>query len=361
MSLLLSDKVWVMISEVAKRGIYPTHGSKIGIFRLPADIVGQKEINNLMNELKSSGFILDTYADRIFVTYKWSEKGFDIYTNTEQTANLEMTVEIVTGEVIDLIYQIKPLEQFGDYYWVKNYRQKADHYAKIIIDTIIRSTKISQKLQNHYQKIQKLSKEDAIKKLEEITPLANGIKKLKETDKQVQKPQIPGTPSSTSNIIQQKENLVSTPNTTDEKVPFITQTNPEIAVAAPSVSESSGDTTISLTGSGTDYSAVDGPIDTGFKAKRKPVGKFKGIEVWGPYDPPGQLGIWGTDVCVDFDICISDGACIDACPVNVYEWLDTPGHPASERKPFMAREKDCIFCLACENVCPPQAIKIFKK
>ncbi|MGD1835489.1 MAG: 4Fe-4S binding protein [Nitrososphaeraceae archaeon] len=27
----------------------------------------------------------------------------------------------------------------------------------------------------------------------------------------------------------------------------------------------------------------------------------------------------------------------------------------------MAREKDCIFCLACENVCPPNAIKIFEK
>ncbi|HEX7258291.1 MAG TPA: 4Fe-4S binding protein [Nitrososphaeraceae archaeon] len=27
----------------------------------------------------------------------------------------------------------------------------------------------------------------------------------------------------------------------------------------------------------------------------------------------------------------------------------------------MAREKDCIFCLACENVCPPQAIKIYQK
>ncbi|MDQ6722957.1 MAG: 4Fe-4S binding protein [Thermoproteota archaeon] len=27
----------------------------------------------------------------------------------------------------------------------------------------------------------------------------------------------------------------------------------------------------------------------------------------------------------------------------------------------MIREKDCIFCLACENVCPPQAIKIFVK
>ncbi|HUG96951.1 MAG TPA: 4Fe-4S binding protein [Nitrososphaera sp.] len=27
----------------------------------------------------------------------------------------------------------------------------------------------------------------------------------------------------------------------------------------------------------------------------------------------------------------------------------------------MIREKDCIFCMACENVCPPQAVKIFKK
>jgi NAD-dependent dihydropyrimidine dehydrogenase PreA subunit len=131
---------------------------------------------------------------------------------------------------------------------------------------------------------------------------------------------------------------------------------------APSTSRQvTGETTISLTGSGTDHSKVDGPIDTSFKSKRQNVGKFKGISVWGPVDPPGQLGIWGDSVAVDFDICIGDGACIEACPVNVYEWLETPGHPGSEKKPFMAREKDCIFCLACENVCPPQAIKIFQK
>jgi len=122
-----------------------------------------------------------------------------------------------------------------------------------------------------------------------------------------------------------------------------------------------GETTISLTGSGTDHSKVDGPIDISFKSKRQKAGKFKGISVWGPVDPPGQLGIWGDSVAVDFDICIGDGACIEACPVNVYEWLETPGHPGSEKKPFMAREKDCIFCLACENVCPPQAIKIYQK
>jgi NAD-dependent dihydropyrimidine dehydrogenase PreA subunit len=124
---------------------------------------------------------------------------------------------------------------------------------------------------------------------------------------------------------------------------------------------SSANTTISLTGNGTNYSKVDGPIDPGFKSKRQQAGTFQGIKVWGPLDAPGQLGIWGTEVCVDFDICIADGACIEACPVNVYEWLDTPGHPASEKKPFMIREKDCIFCMACENVCPPQAVKIFQK
>ena len=134
---------------------------------------------------------------------------------------------------------------------------------------------------------------------------------------------------------------------------------PAAAAAAPPAA--GGTTTISLSGTGTSYSKVDGPIDVGFKSKRQQVGKFQDIAVWGPLDAPGQLGIWGTNVCVDFDICVADGACIEACPVNVYEWLETPGHPASEKKAFMVREKDCIFCLACENVCPPQAIKIFQK
>lgn len=133
------------------------------------------------------------------------------------------------------------------------------------------------------------------------------------------------------------------------------------AAAAAPAAGGGGNTTISLTGSGTNYSKVDGPIDPSFKSKRQVTGTFQGIKVWGPVDPPGQLGIWGTEVTVDFDICVADGACIEACPVNVYEWLNTPGHPASEKKPFMIREKDCIFCMACENVCPPQCVKIFQK
>ena len=132
-------------------------------------------------------------------------------------------------------------------------------------------------------------------------------------------------------------------------------------VAATTAASGGGPTTISLTGTGTSYGKVEGPIDPKFKEKRQAVGSYQGIKVWGPIDPPGQLGIWGENVCIDFDICVADGACIEACPVNVYEWLETPGHPASDKKAFMIREKDCIFCMACENVCPPQAVKIFNK
>jgi NAD-dependent dihydropyrimidine dehydrogenase PreA subunit len=142
----------------------------------------------------------------------------------------------------------------------------------------------------------------------------------------------------------------------------VTSSTPASApAAATSGGGGAGPTTISLTGTGTSYSKAEGPIDAKFKEKREMVGTYQGIKVWGPIDPPGQLGIWGQDVCIDFDICVADGACIEACPVNVYEWLETPGHPASDKKAFMIREKDCIFCIACENVCPPQAVKIFKK
>ena len=161
------------------------------------------------------------------------------------------------------------------------------------------------------------------------------------------------------------------PKTAPQAPPPSVATQPAIGSSATAIQEQSpqstvvpaigGDTTISLTGSGTSYSKMDGPIDPAFKSSRQVVGTYQGIKVWGPVDAPGQLGIWGTEVTVDFDICVADGACIEACPVNVYEWLETPGHPASEKKPFMIREKDCIFCMACENVCPPLCVKIFQK
>jgi len=330
MSTLLRDRVWTMLSEVAKRGVYPTHGNKIGLFRIPIELTDKAEISSVMSDLRSGGFKVDSHADRIYVTKTWTETGIEHVSGEETSANVDVTVEIVTGEVVDLIYQIRQLEYFGDNYWIKDYRQKADQNAKIIIDTIIRNTRIGDKLIVYYQKAEKLSAEGAIKKLTELAPLAKNPKPRSATAP------APSAPATTKPA----------------------QAQP--AMVAQAVSSGSN-TTISLTGTGTSYSKVDGPIDQKFKEKRQVVGTYNGIKVWGPLDPPGQLGIWGENVCVDLDICIADGACIEACPVNVYEWLETPGHPASEKKTFMAREKDCIFCLACENVCPPQAVKIFKK
>ena len=92
------------------------------------------------------------------------------------------------------------------------------------------------------------------------------------------------------------------------------------------------------------------------------------------------LGISGTMVAVDWDSCIADGACIEACPVQVFQWYRTEKDiPAKdvvgqtfegtgsdvkdERKDLTdkadpIREHDCIWCMACVSVCPPQAIKV---
>lgn len=92
------------------------------------------------------------------------------------------------------------------------------------------------------------------------------------------------------------------------------------------------------------------------------------------------LGISGTMVAVDWDSCIADGACIEACPVQVFQWYRTEKDiPAKdvvgqtfagtgsdvkdERKDLTdkadpIREHDCIWCMACVSVCPPAAIKV---
>ena len=35
------------------------------------------------------------------------------------------------------------------------------------------------------------------------------------------------------------------------------------------------------------------------------------------------FGVHGTMVAVDWDSCIADGSCIEACPVNVFQWYRT--------------------------------------
>ena len=99
-------------------------------------------------------------------------------------------------------------------------------------------------------------------------------------------------------------------------------------------------------------------IDPNFETNREREGDEDGVAVWGPVEPPEKQGIRGTHVAVDFDICLADGACLEDCPVDVFEWVETPGHPESERKANPADEDQCIDCMLCVDVCPVDAIDV---
>jgi NAD-dependent dihydropyrimidine dehydrogenase PreA subunit len=96
------------------------------------------------------------------------------------------------------------------------------------------------------------------------------------------------------------------------------------------------------------------PIDPSFQANRVPT-MYDKLTVW--KNTSSALGIYGTDVAVDFDLCIGDGACIEVCPVNVFDWRGA----GVDRKAVPVRERDCIYCFGCEAVCPKFAIRVTKK
>jgi NAD-dependent dihydropyrimidine dehydrogenase PreA subunit len=96
------------------------------------------------------------------------------------------------------------------------------------------------------------------------------------------------------------------------------------------------------------------PIDPSFQANRIPT-TYDKLTIW--KNTSSTLGIYGTDVAVDFDLCIGDGACIEVCPVNVFDWRGA----GIDRKAMPARERDCIYCFGCEAVCPKFAIRVTKK
>ncbi len=312
MSLLLKDRVWSMEAATVKRGVYPLHGYKIGLYRLPIKLEDLAEIKSIHDGLKKA-FEMDMYADRIYATYRWREQNKkDPDAKGYEEVELSITVEIVTGEVVDIIYQIFPIEKFGDPNWVLDYRKKADHFAKMVIDTILRNTILADKMISHYVKTEKISEIAAIQKLEELTPLAKIVL---------------GAKAKAVEVVEEGE-------------------------------EDEGEIEIP-------DGAKPGPIDVEYKSKMKLSAGYDAagynIKTWGRRGTSnGIMGVWGEFVSVDYDICIADGGCLEACPVDVYEWFDTPGNPASDKKPLMSKEADCIFCLACEGVCPPQAIKIFE-
>jgi len=110
----------------------------------------------------------------------------------------------------------------------------------------------------------------------------------------------------------------------------------------------------------------------------------KNADVLAAYKKHGEkmekIGVSGTMVAVDWDSCVADGACIEACPVQVFQWYRTEkdipavkaihetfegtGKTEKEERFDLSdnadpiREHDCIWCMACVSVCPPLAVLV---
>ena len=298
-----------MEAPTAKRGVYPLHGYKLGLYRLPIKLDDPAEITSVHDGLKKT-FEMDMYADRIYATYRWVEET----TGSEyKRADLSVTVEIVTGEVVDIIYQIFPIEHFGDSQWVEEYRKKADHYAKMIIDTMLRNTILADKMVASLEKTEKISAQQALEKLEEMTPLAKIVLNAKPKPKPVAAPKDAGSAPAIEEVVEIPDG------------------------------------------------AKPGPIDVEYKSHMPAsspyavVDSSNKIKTWGRKGEDNAImGVWGEFVSVDFDICVADGACIDACPVDVYEWFDTPGNAASDKKPLMKQYSAHTPMIALSSPLRPQ-------
>ncbi len=55
---------------------------------------------------------------------------------------------------------------------------------------------------------------------------------------------------------------------------------------------------------------------------------------------------------VDYDKCIGDEECVNACPAEVYDFDEEAKHP------IVARQEDCLGCETCVEVCTVGAITV---
>ena len=54
MSLLLKDRIYTMESPTAKRGVYPMHGYKLGLYRMPIKLEDPADIKSIIDGMKKN-------------------------------------------------------------------------------------------------------------------------------------------------------------------------------------------------------------------------------------------------------------------------------------------------------------------
>ncbi len=101
-----------------------------------------------------------------------------------------------------------------------------------------------------------------------------------------------------------------------------------------------------------EYRFTSVPIDKYYRSSWSLSGTHEGHDVW----IKGNDIIHGTTVGVDLQLCNGCQKCVDVCPTHVLEkynhegvWIVDP-----------IRESECILCLACELVCPTEALHVIR-
>jgi ferredoxin len=62
-------------------------------------------------------------------------------------------------------------------------------------------------------------------------------------------------------------------------------------------------------------------------------------------------------VLVDWNKCNGCGACVNNCPVSVFELQDLPNYLDS-KKSVPIRANDCIMCMTCVTSCPSGGVTV---
>jgi NAD-dependent dihydropyrimidine dehydrogenase PreA subunit len=96
------------------------------------------------------------------------------------------------------------------------------------------------------------------------------------------------------------------------------------------------------------------PIDKNFRTTWSTIDTHKGHAVWSKNDAKTGI-IHGDIVGLHIESCIGCMKCVTSCPVDVFvAWISEDGDDVAD--PIL--DADCILCLACELVCPTEAIHI---